>query len=695
MKKFILVLVGLLILFGLAWWFWSLGRMPKVSPTKLLLRVERGTVQLKRGPDGAWTTASREQEIATGDVVRTGHDSTASISAFDFGESRLSANTEVTIQAARHEIEDGDSFVVQLYLSSGRLWSRLVRLFDLHSSFSVRSNTVVATVRGTAFDLQAETTSTILLVTDAAVEVSVGAGNAAQQKLQPLIVSQGSTASFDFKGKLLASSPISSAAKQSDWFTQNSTRDETFVHQANERVITRLTELRPVSPDSALDGLTRWSERWHLTLQRDEAPQLFALYTARRLFAIKQLIEGGKSGLGFQALSALEEEMNARFKGAEGASYRRATIDGLKDVLRLLETVDPSSPVYRLKQRVEDVHVKLNSAAISEAAGAAKLAYARLLVIETQVIVAERLLTKVDAEQVKEMLDTARQAISNVERDVDHVSNQTPVDDVAALRVKLFVIKAREAAVRVRLSSLLQASQATTTLAVPPTVTPTSSVLSMPALLPSTTTPKVQTSTVDVIKPSTPPAATRPSSLSLQNLTFIAQPNPAQIGEAVRLMVTGQRSDGSTVDVTALSRFELIGALGSLNGPTYVALKPGSVTLKATVLERGVVLSATVNVQVVTKPVVLSSLEVNASVHAIGFGGRVPLSARAIYSDGSVKDVTPAINFNVSSLETGSVVGNLFQAGQALATARITGAYTEGGINVTGSTEISVGLELR
>lgn len=697
MKKAFLFACILFICAGGMWWFWSLSRLPKPTRPQILLRVERGVVELKREKSAAWTPVAGTQELTAGDAVRTSAESEATISTFDVGESRLAANTEVAIQEARNNEGEGTFFVVRLRLSSGRVWSRLLRLFDLKSSFSVGTQTVVATVRGTAFDLHAEATSTFLSVTDAAVDVSAGNGAIPMQKIQPLIVSRGSLARFDSKGKLLASEPVSDAMQRSEWFVQNSTRDAVFERRAHEQVVARLAALHPVSPESAFYSLTRWSEQLRLTTDSEQAARVFARYAARRLFAISQLIDSGKSGLGFQALSALEEDVNTRFKGPDGARYRRAVADSLKDLLLLLESVDPTSPAYRLKQRIEDLYVKTQSAEVVDATGAAALMYARLLTLETQLIVAERLLSRVDAEQMKETLDAARQGLANVERDIDRLPPKTATDDVASLRIKLFVLKARETDIRSRLSLLIQASQATSTppVSIGSVVTSTAPLVSpVTSTIPAPSLQRTPTSTQ--IAPTPPELPPRPTTASLQSITFIAQPNPAQVGDKVRLVVTGRRTDGSESDVTALARFELFGALGSLNGPTYNASQSGSITIQATVIERGTPLSARATIQIQSKPIILTAIEVlPIGSNAVGLGGRALLRARAIYSDGSTKDVTQSTTFTVADQRAGSLIGNIFQAGQELTTTRITGTYTEAGVNVIGSTELSVGLEVR
>ncbi len=664
MRKWAIAIAVLAALGIFAWWFWSLGSVPSPQQATITLEVTADPVSIKRFGASEWTAVNGNAQISQGDAVKTGAGGAATVIFAGRAESRLASNSELTLDQTT--VDPNAPFSTLLHLTVGRVWSRVLRLLDLDESFAVRTDAVVATVRGTSFDLQTAPTGTTLWVSDSAVEVAGDGQRDVSKPMQtPLVLNEGYSANFDPQGSVVHTQQITDAAKQSAWFRGNTANDQAFDQKAAADLQNRLNALGGTRPGSLADGFSQASERLHLLLAGADASKLYGTYAERRMAVIMQMVASGSSGQAFQALSSLEEEMNGRITRTDGAAYRQSIRMAIGDVLFLLKDVEPSSPLYRMKQRLEDDE-------ISMASGAVETAYAHLLGIEARLEEASVMIGTGSVDDAGSALDAAQQGLMNVERDIDQLPDSAPVDRVRALRSKLDVLKAREATLRIRLATAVQP--------------PTSEIQGA-----ATSTVMVATSTLEILSPT--------STASFTGLRVAASPNPANVGQTVTLKCIGILADGSTTDVTAKTQFLLQGTVGQLNGPTYVSDAAGNVTIAASyTTSDGQTLHATVNVQIKAAPVTLTGMNVTtvdgSTSASLLSGERVQVMATAVYSDGTQKDVTPFVQFVSSDPQIGSFAGNVFLAGQTAGTATVTGRYTESGVVVSGNMPIAVAIPL-
>ncbi len=171
MKRWPLILIGLAVLVLASWWFWSLGNLPVEAAQNVTLQVVKGTVSIQHAADtnADWVEGQTGEALTVGDRVRTRASSEAVINLFGKAESRLAENSELQIDAAIAET-DQQPLSLNLHLIGGRMWSHVLRLLDLDSTVIVRVNNVVATVRGTAFDVDAQVAGPGSLVSDTRLE---------------------------------------------------------------------------------------------------------------------------------------------------------------------------------------------------------------------------------------------------------------------------------------------------------------------------------------------------------------------------------------------------------------------------------------------------------------------------------------------------------------------------------------------
>jgi hypothetical protein len=146
-----------------------------LSDSAATLTVESGVVEHRRGDADEWTVVESSIAVSSGDWVRTGPGGFAEINLYDQGAIRIDENTEMQLELAQWDPDDPTTFVADVWVTTGRLWSRLFDFVSPESSFEVRTSSTVATVRGTVFSMWAERDGASGVYVDShAVGVSVG-----------------------------------------------------------------------------------------------------------------------------------------------------------------------------------------------------------------------------------------------------------------------------------------------------------------------------------------------------------------------------------------------------------------------------------------------------------------------------------------------------------------------------------------
>lgn len=121
--------------------------------------------------DGQTAPAEEGLELAEGDrvTVTTG---TVSLIYPDSGASRLEAGTDLILLPHGGSSTSTSSVGTQIELLAGNIWTRFERLLGPDERFSVSTNNVVATVRGTAFGVSADPDGVDVQVADHQVDVT-------------------------------------------------------------------------------------------------------------------------------------------------------------------------------------------------------------------------------------------------------------------------------------------------------------------------------------------------------------------------------------------------------------------------------------------------------------------------------------------------------------------------------------------
>lgn len=562
MKKWLPLVIFFLILLG-GIWFWSIGALPDEDRALARVTEVTGTASVKTG-----------DTVESGTIITTGPESSVILSWFESGETRLGADTELRIDTASSGA--GESMVIKLKLETGRVWSRILRLLDVEGDMTIETNDVVATVRGTAFDLEVKQGEpTTLWVSDSVVQAA-----AKQSSGAPLFVAEGSMAKFTSGKRATSTEPITASGKASDWFKDNQERDVKFVEEARRRMREKIGLDRVPSTGWLRDAI-RASEGLR-------APN--ARYLVRRIAQIRRVIEEGKSGLAFQEFSRLETEWRSRMSDGADPSELRVARQALILSERLYEDVAPDHPAYRIKQSLEDWRVTI-------AVGPAEKIYARLLAIDARLDEARHFLMKGDAPSSIISIELADNTLENINREYQQSVKELDKEKAEKLKSKLDALSARSKALRaetVARESGLIGSDNLDPLDPPDAITVSS----------TTATATVPVIEVPTSTPPTPAPPTQDEQLVPVSLTIDPVQSMLGFSQSAVYRAIVVYKNGLSKDVTKTARFTANPTgYGALNGNVFRAMElKGDITINASYTEGGIEVNAQAFVSIVDNP---------------------------------------------------------------------------------------------
>jgi len=146
-----------------------------------------GAVEVLPFGSEVWRFSSVGDRIETGDRIRTGPSSAATLVFFDGSTTDLGAEADVTV-AQIHSRRNGSGKVIVLHQWLGYMYNRVNRLSDMASRFQVETATAVVAVHGTEFEIATEADGTTH------VTVIVGVVNVTSKETTiPLLAGQQTT----------------------------------------------------------------------------------------------------------------------------------------------------------------------------------------------------------------------------------------------------------------------------------------------------------------------------------------------------------------------------------------------------------------------------------------------------------------------------------------------------------------------
>ncbi len=537
MRKW-LVLVAFLVLAVFSYWVWSLSALPEERVNQFTISEIEGDVQIKRG-DNEWVQAQNASALSVDDQVKTGANSRASLNWFEKGQTRVTANSLLRIDTAS-QAQLGDKTQIHVTLERGRLWSRLLRLFDLESNVSIQTNDAIATIRGTAFDIEkvSSTSETSIWVSDSVVDVKdvkVPAG----MNIGLWSVPEGEMIAIGGAKKTTSTAPISDTAKKGEWMQTNQANDVRLLQRLKQQLSDSL-RIENYAGEGLKNTLVVFSQNLRLKFSGNDQ-ELRIRYLLRELAWIRDCIDKGKEGSALQQFTGFEQRIAQLAKEPNQKSLIRLA---LKRGTVLFEELDPDSPAFRIRQRLEDLIVDQAESPQEQLFDQVSFANARLNE-------ANDWIAKDDVERASISTEAAENAFANLERDQKNVSDLA----TAFIRYRESQ-RVRLVAMQARLKLALSEPIPDLIVAVAPTFKTVSSTLDVA----TTTIPLVDCVSIDL-------RATQTELMS---------------GSSTKLTVTATMSDQSQLDVTSKTTFILKTLkLGTLKRNLFTAKDGGMAVIEA------------------------------------------------------------------------------------------------------------------
>lgn len=159
MTKYIIGIVTLLIIGGGAWWYTQQNEKSIATPSSGISAsnlVEKPWVEVITDTATVVSTQGTTAKLYTGDEVAVGSNIKTDAKGIvivhfsDGSFAKLDSNSSITITEASYEDSSGTSNV-HVTLNTGTLWSKVLDLVGINSSWQVETSNAVATVRGTSF----------------------------------------------------------------------------------------------------------------------------------------------------------------------------------------------------------------------------------------------------------------------------------------------------------------------------------------------------------------------------------------------------------------------------------------------------------------------------------------------------------------------------------------------------------------
>lgn len=639
MKKLSLILILLLAVVGIGYWFWSLAAIHPLTTSAVELSVLQSGVQVKAPGSDKWQDVTAEMRIEQGWSIKTNESGLAVVRFYHQGETRLDRNSEMVITQAISDPKQK----VEVTLNAGRVWSRVLRLLDIDSSYKVRTSEVVAMVRGTAFGVEKNSSGTIAVtVGESAVTVAPLSKPYGPAKA----VGEGTVNVFSTAGASVSERSLTDEDRSGGWYVSNDMADQAFVKNEIERRTNELKQLDGPRPDSPLNGIASLSERVHLALANDTTKNvLLEQYLSRRLYHLIELVQAGKTGLASQEYTRIENDIQAQLDSKD----KNANTDYIRSaVLRiafLMDQANPDDALYPFKQRTERLFESLSSD--SELSHF----YSRMISFDSRLEEAVRLIDKKSFNDAQTTLDGVKSGIENVRRDSTSLLPTLTDEYRSAFEGKMSALEVRQRALQTKLDAVMHPIAQ-------PNVT---STLMIPEGASTSTDTGLDQSFVSLI--------------------VTASQNKIDIGQRVKLTVKGKQKDGTEKDITAFAMFTSMQYAGKLNGPSYIGTGIGKDEIKAQYQSLEANVTVEVKGEVKLKDLVISS----SSGVNLKSGQTTRLTATARYNNGVTKNVTNQTAFMIVS-GNGSIQGTSFVNGSGMAgDTAIAGTYRDGELTAIGS----------
>ncbi len=143
------------------------------EPAEYVIEDIQGNVQVLEAGSKDWETAQEGQVVESGDEVKAGDNSEATLMMESETSVHLAADTDVKVDQI--QANDTGGFLSHLEVFAGNILADVKKHLEAsHSTFEVESSGVICGVRGTAFEVTAQDGTAQVATHEGAVEVGNG-----------------------------------------------------------------------------------------------------------------------------------------------------------------------------------------------------------------------------------------------------------------------------------------------------------------------------------------------------------------------------------------------------------------------------------------------------------------------------------------------------------------------------------------
>lgn len=415
------VAASLVAFFFLSTVFYSFGvQVPATSASYLTLLEEvSGNVIVFR--DGASISVAPGFLLKSNDIIRTDRGAKAVVRFLDQSVSRLDESTEVKISQLFVNPSKKSETVVEVVLTQGRLWSRVVSLIDNFSRFQVKAaNTVTVAKRKAAFDVSVgHAGKAKVAALHNRVEVTVATPN----KVVETTLVKGFSAEVKSSAPVAPQiAPVADATEDQAWIAENLSKDEQYIAEVKREGTDQIKSAAGISPGSPLYPIKAFSSATQIAFTlSDVERQKKLIGLARGKFAQAELLLENQDTEGAAALlrefSGLIAEVtewmhaNGDSKASEVFEIQTLLNETLALVGKQLSLVLPTDPLYPLKDAI-------GQATVATASGPQEQAKERLEIAATKLLEAHDLAEQGDTAAAQRQVEQYSATLSEVASEV-------------------------------------------------------------------------------------------------------------------------------------------------------------------------------------------------------------------------------------------------------------------------------------
>ena len=257
------------------------------------LNIITADVSVKQG-NLDYQIVTESLSLAEGDMIKTDKNGEAEILIGDGAVIRLAPETELVIN--KTNLDSLWEQNVNVAVNQGKIWFRIIKIFDEGSSWEVETPTVVATVRGTAFGLEISDDDNVDFVV-AESEVFIREKEKTIKGKEAVVVAgQKMTVARNFaivKDQLNLDDKKNPELRT--WLNNNLELDKKFQAKTQQKVNAELLKNLKKEPGTLIYEAQLWAEKLRLKISDDETiERLEALQEKRRIAETLWLAEKGE-----------------------------------------------------------------------------------------------------------------------------------------------------------------------------------------------------------------------------------------------------------------------------------------------------------------------------------------------------------------------------------------------------------------